>query len=57
MLSRPKSLLDLEKLDPHYDARASLDMNNKIGWDMNRQENFSVFAKPSPPKMQNSNSN
>ena len=48
MLGRPKSEIDL---DAHFDARASLDMANRVAWDGRKQENFSVFEKKvSPPK-------
>ena len=50
MLSRPKSQIDMQNYDAHFDVRASLDQANKVAWDASNQEDFSVFAKNSPPQ-------
>ena len=50
MLGRDKSDINLQNFDQHYDVRASLDTANRVVWDGKRQENFSVFARNSPPQ-------
>ena len=50
MLGRPKSEIDIQNLDTHFDARASLDKANRVAWDGRNAENFSVFEKKVSPQ-------